>query len=157
MRSVTIAWDESGHRFTALGKNTAFTIATDAPLAPGEEREPTGFSPTELLLAGAGACSAWDVLNILRKQRAALADLSVVVEGEQSDLQPHPYTAITLHFRLTGDRIKPGDVRRAIRLSVGRYCSVLATVSATAKVDSTYELVSPTGESTGRTAVDLPV
>ena len=53
----------------------------NAPRLPGETRGPTGFSATELLLAGAGACAAWDVVEILRKRRAALPRSTVDGRG----------------------------------------------------------------------------
>lgn len=155
MRSVTIAWDGAAGRFTAKGRNAGQVVSINAPPEPGEARPPTGFSATELLLAGAGACSAWDVVEILRKQRGGIRDLDVTVDGEQSTEPPYAYLSITLHFRLSGAGLRPGVVKRAIRLSVERYCSVLGTVRGVAAIAATVELVAPDGATTGRSGVEL--
>jgi putative redox protein len=155
VRSVTVAWDGAAGRFTATGNNVGHVLAINAPLAPGEERPPTGFSAKELLLAGAGACSAWDVVEILRKQRAAISAFDVVVEGEQASTPPYAFEHITLHYRLSGAHLRPGVVKRTIRLSVERYCSVLGTVRGVAQIAATVELIAADGTSSGRTPVDL--
>jgi putative redox protein len=155
MRSVKVRWDAAGERFTAVGKNIAHVIATDAPLAPGEQRPPTGFSPTELLLAGAGSCSAWDVVDILRKARIEVLGLDVTVDGEQADSPPYAYRRITLHYRLVCDAVRPSTVARAVRLSISRYCSVLATTAGVAQLAATGEIVRSDGTSTGRQPIDL--
>lgn len=84
MRKVAISWDVEAGRFVALGSHAAQPIAINAPRAADEKRGSTGFSATELLLAGAGACSAWDVVEILRKRRHQIDSLEVTVEGEQA-------------------------------------------------------------------------
>ncbi|HEY7599456.1 MAG TPA: OsmC family protein [Candidatus Limnocylindrales bacterium] len=128
----------------------------NAPPRPDEPaRPPTGFSPTELLLAGAAACSAWDVIEIVRKRRADLAALDVEVEGFQADDPPWHYERMVLHFRLTASRLTVGVLERVVRLSVVRYCSVIATLRGVARIEATAELVDLAGNSSGRRSVRL--
>ncbi len=156
MRSVAISWDPAAGRFVALGSHAAHPIAINAPREATETRGSTGFSATELLLAGAGACSAWDVLEILRKRRHDISSLDVNVEGEQAADPPWRYERITLHFRIVGRGMSRPVLERVIRLSCLRYCSVLATVSGVAHIEATLEHLDETGRSDGRRPVDLP-
>ena len=137
MRRVTVDWESDGDRFTARGTHAAHAIPIDAP----HEGSPTGFSATELLLAGAGSCSAWDLVEILRKQRQDVSAVRVEVTGEQATDPPWPYERITLRYTVSGRALDPASVERAVALSVEGYCSVLATVRGVAKVATELELV----------------
>ena len=130
MRSVSISWDKSAGRFTALGSHEMHPIAINAPRAESEARGSTGFSATELLLAGAGSCAAWDVVEILRKRRAQTESLDVTVEGTQQDDPPWTYSHVALHFRVVGEGLTFPVLARVIRLSIVRYCSVITTIAA---------------------------
>jgi putative redox protein len=155
MRTVAVSWDKEGGRFTALGRHRGQTIAINAPPAPGEERAPTGFSATELLLAGAGACSAWDVVEILRKRRHDISALDVSVEGHQDDEPPWAYRRVALHFRVAGEGLKVQVLARVVRLSIVRYCSVISTLAGVAAIEATVELVGTDGSTTGRVPIEL--
>jgi putative redox protein len=155
MRTVSVSWDKSGGRFTALGRNVGQTITINAPPAPSEQRPPTGFSATELLLAGAGACSGWDVVEILRKRRANISALDVTVEGHQDDDPPWTYRRMALHFRVAGEGLKLPVVARVVRLSITSYCSVVTTLAGVAAIEATVELVSADGSTTGRQPIEL--
>jgi putative redox protein len=155
VRTVTIALDSEGSRFVAQGSLRGQPININAPRLPGEQRGPTGFSATELLLAAAGSCAAWDVLEIMRKRRQELAELEVTVEGEQADEAPWRYERVTLHFKLRALGLRPAIIERVIRLSCVRYCSVLATLRGVARVAATMELIDLDGASSGRLPVSL--
>jgi putative redox protein len=100
----------------------------------------TGFSPAELVLAGAGACSAWDVVDILAKARERLVDIEVRVEGRQDADPPYPFRDVSLHYIVTGHALKEATVRRAVRLSHERYCSAIASMRGAAEIDYTIEI-----------------
>lgn len=155
MRSVTVSWDREGGRFTALGRHDGRIVEINAPAEPGQQRAPTGFSPTELLLAGAGACSAFDVVEILRKRRAQVGGLDVVVDGHQDDDPPWTYRRVALHFRIVGTGLKVPVLARVVRLSVVRYCSVVTTLAGVAAIAATIELVAPDGTTSGRVPIEL--
>jgi putative redox protein len=141
MRTVSISWDPAVERFEAVGTHHAHQIVINAPerkpRPDGARRPATGFSPTELLLAGAGSCAGWDVVMILRKQRQQLTALEIRVTGEQQPDPPWRYLRLSLEFRVSGRDLDRERVHRAVRLSVDRYCSVLATLRVgTEVVDS---------------------
>jgi putative redox protein len=157
MRTVNVAWDGALEQFTALGTHDGRDVVINAPHPPGSHHPPTGFSATELLLAGAGACSAWDVLEILRKRREQITSLEVTVEGHQQADPPWTYQRLVLHYRIGGSNLVPSVLTRVVRLSIVGYCSVLTTVRGVAQLEATLELVDAEGLSSGRLPVNLAV
>ena len=158
MRTVSVSWDREGGRFVALGRHEGQPIYINAPSESEADRAATGFSATELLLAGAGACAAWDVVEILRKRRAQVQALDVAVDATQDDQPPWTYRAVTLHFRVVCDALTVPVMSRVIRLSMVRYCSVITTLAGVAAIAATVELVGTAatgGATTGRLPVEL--
>jgi putative redox protein len=141
MRTVDIAWDQAAGHFQASGSAVGHDIRINAPGMPGEPHASTGFSPAELLLAGAGSCSAWDVVEILRKSRQEVSSFSVRVTSEQEKDPPWTFRRVALHYTFRGNGIDPDVVKRAVRLSMDRYCSVIATVRGAAEVTDTIEII----------------
>lgn len=140
MRNVIVEWDPRAERFSAVGSHAAYVIPLNAPRVDAEGHA-TGFSPTELLLAGAGACAAWDVIEIMRKRRKPLTALSVRVEGHQSVGSPHAYERVRLHFTVSGPNLEHAELKRVLRLSLDRYCSVLATIRPGTQIEESIEIV----------------
>jgi len=95
-------------------------------------------SPVELLLLAAATCSASDVVVILRKQRVALQALEVRVRGTRRDEEPRRYTALHFVFTVSGDGVDEAKARRAIDLSLEKYCSVVASLAP--DIHLTYDL-----------------
>jgi putative redox protein len=145
MRTVHVAWNPAAEHFEAVGTHRAHRIVINAPAneppADGIQRPATGFSPTELLLAGAASCAGWDVVMIMKKQRQQMTALEIRITGEQEPDPPWRYERITLDFQVTGRDLDEKRVRRAIRMSVDRYCSVLATVRVGTEVLDTVTIV----------------
>ena len=96
-------------------------------------------SPVELLLLAAASCSATDIVVILEKQRVSLKSLDVVVQGTRRDTEPRRYTSIHFQFAISGDGADEVKARRAIDLSIQKYCSVIASLAADTSV--TYDVV----------------
>jgi putative redox protein len=146
MRTVNVTWDPAAEHFEAVGTHRAHRIVINAPAteapADGTHRPATGFSPTELLLAGAASCAGWDVVMIMKKQRQQMTALEIRITGEQEPGPPWRYERITLDFQVTGRDLDEKRVRRAIRMSVDRYCSVLATVRVGTEVVDRVTIVS---------------
>jgi putative redox protein len=140
MRTVHVTWDPAGESFSASGSHPHQVIAINAPHA-SREHAATGFSATELLLAGAGACAAWDVVEILRKQRQDVTAMEVRVDGDQEPDPPHAYHRIAVHFRVEGRGLSPEGVGRAVRISIDRYCSVIQTLRPHAVVEDSVEVL----------------
>lgn len=149
MRVVDVTWEPEVERFTASGTNPDFVIGINAPHVVPDQAS-TGFSPTELLLAGAGACAAWDVIGIMRKRRRPLTSLQVHVEGHQDDKPPNAYNRLRLHFIVSGPQLDHDELQRVLRLSLNRYCSVLATIRPGAQIEESIEIVEvPSAEPAG--------
>lgn len=101
-----------------------------------------GFSPMQLLLAGAGGCSAIDIMGILKKQKQNLQDLKVEIEGDRQKKDTYSeFTTIHLHYIFTG-ALDEAKVERAINLSLDKYCSVTKTLEKTSEITHSYEIKS---------------
>jgi putative redox protein len=86
-------------------------------------------SPVELLLLAAATCTASDVVIILQKQRVTLESLEVSVRGTRRDAEPRRFTAIAFHVAVRGAGADDVKVRRAVDLSLEKYCSVVASLA----------------------------
>jgi len=96
-------------------------------------------SPTQALAYATMACMAMDVVHVLQKGRHPLTALRVAFDGERAPEPPRRYTAMHLHFDITGS-IEPHVVERAIELSRTKYCSVSNTLSADIDFRTTFEI-----------------
>ena len=106
-------------------------------LLDGEE---AAFRPMQLVLAAVGSCSTIDVVLILKKQREPLADIQVVVEGARhEDKIPKTFKTINLHYILKGN-VNPEKAKRAIELSMNKYCSVSAMLRTTVEITYSFEI-----------------
>jgi putative redox protein len=83
-------------------------------------------------------CSAADVVEILGKMRVGLERLTVDVEGTRREEQPRRYMSIKFHFRLSGRRLDPDKAKRAVDLSLEKYCSVVHSLAP--DIDVAYEV-----------------
>ena len=116
--------------------------------AYGDGAKP-GPSAMELVLIGAGGCSAWDVVNILEKSRAGMAECVVELDADRAEEEPRVFTRIHLHFVVSGQDLDPRKVERAIALSVEKYCSAVAMLEKTARITHDFELVGTSAEPAG--------
>src|SRR6266496_1562799 len=91
-------------------------------------------SPAELLLVAAASCSAADVVAILAKQRVSLRALEVTLRGTRREEEPRRYTALHFVFTIAGDGADETKARRAIDLSLEKYCSVVASLASDIRV-----------------------
>ena len=87
-------------------------------------------------MAGAGSCSTWDVVEIMRKARQDLTGLTVEVVGEQAPDPPSNYERLTLRYTFRGRGISRETAERAVTLSVEKYCAVVATVRGVAAIET---------------------
>jgi putative redox protein len=96
--------------------------------------------PMELVLMALGACTATDVVSILKKKRQKLESLEVVCSGERAAEPPTVWTKLEIVYRLRGE-LDEGAVKHAIELSEEKYCSVAAMLKKTAKMSWRYEIL----------------
>ncbi len=109
-----------------------------APEAGGRNLAPR---PMEMLLVGAGGCSAFDVVLILKRGRHAVTDCEVRLDAERADADPKVFTRIHFHFIVKGKSLKPEAVERAVKLSAEKYCSASIMLGKTATITHDYEVV----------------
>ena len=102
-----------------------------------------GARPMELLLMGLGGCTAIDILLIMKKQRQVVKDLKISVSGEREKIegtQMTPFRKINVHFKFVGADISEDKAKKAIEMSMDKYCSATAQLSASAEITHTFEI-----------------
>jgi putative redox protein len=120
IKHATLTWQD-GPRFIG-GEPGGPTITVD-----GDNQQ--GPGPMLTLLLAAAACSGSDVVSILEKMRVSLRELRIEVSGTRREEQPRRYVAIHLDYRIGGEDIDPAKARRAIDLSLEKYCSVIHSLA----------------------------
>lgn len=100
-----------------------------------------GLRPMELVLLGMGGCTAFDVVNILKKKRQAIMDCVAELDAERADAEPKVFTRIHVHFIVTGHKLDPQAVKKAIELSAEKYCSASIMLAKTATITHDFEVV----------------
>lgn len=132
-------------RLTWAGDRTFNAVTEDGHAvtlgnAHGDTAKP-GPSAMELILIGAGGCSAYDIVSILEKSRSDIDDVFVELEATRADEPPKVFTHIHMHFIVKGRDLREDRVKRAIELSVEKYCSATAMLEKTAKVTHDFEII----------------
>jgi len=139
--NCTITWGgpngPSGMAFHAATGSGHLVNMDGAPEGGGKN---LAARPMEMLLVGAGGCTAYDVVLILQRGRHAVLGCAVDVQAERAAEDPKVFTKIHLHFRLTGRGLAASAVERAIALSHEKYCSATIMLSATAAVTTSFEI-----------------
>jgi putative redox protein len=97
-----------------------------------------GIRPMEMLLIGLGGCTAFDVVQILRKGREQVSDCQVDVTAERAEADPKVFTKIHLEYRVAGKDLAPAKVERAIQLSKEKYCSASIMLGAVAEITHSW-------------------
>ena len=115
------------------------SMAADAPHGDG-----SAPSPKETVLAALAACTAMDVVSILRKKRQPTARYEMAVSGESASEHPKVFTAITVEHVVSG-AVQAEALRRSIELSATRYCPVNAMLSASVTIEHRYRLTGEDG------------
>lgn len=112
--------------------------------APEHGGRNLGMRPMETLLTGAAACTAFDVVSILKKGRHAVADVVVTVEAERATTSPRVFTALHYVYTVAGRGLDRRQVERAVQLSKEKYCSATIMLAKTATI--TYDIVIVEGD-----------
>jgi putative redox protein len=132
MKIAKVRWT-GAEQFIAVGPS-----GHAVPLDSNRESN-TAPGPMELLLLALGACTATDVVEILKKKRQKLEALEVEVAGERAKEPPTVWTKLEIIYRLRG-KLDEKSVQHAIQLSEEKYCSVAATLRKTATITFRYEI-----------------
>jgi putative redox protein len=137
MGTATVKWI-GGKQFVGID-STHHSVVLSTP------DEGVGIKPSELLLLAVASCSAVDVVEILEKKRMPLTHLEISVSGEQDQDPPWTFRKIHIHYRIGGKNLTEKAVSQAIQLSEEKYCSVAATIRATAQITTEFEILEEMG------------
>lgn len=136
--NARIQWIDNAAFVAEAGSGHA--IVVDGPADIGGRN--LGVRPMELMLMSVGACSAVDIVHILKKGRQNVEDVQVEVTGERAETEPKVFTRIHLHFKVKGAGLRTETVARAVQLSAEKYCSASIMLGrAGCEVTHGYELV----------------
>ncbi|HLF98566.1 MAG TPA: OsmC family protein [Methylococcaceae bacterium] len=114
-------------------------VAMDGPAEGGGHN--LAARPMEMLLTGMGGCTAFDVVDILRKGRHEISGCEVRVDAERAESIPKVFTKIHVHFVISGRNLAENAVQRAVQLSAEKYCSASIMLGKTAEITHDYEIV----------------
>jgi len=144
----TVTWTGASGTRSGMGfvaeTGSGHVLAMDG--APDEARPENGGRnlaprPMETVLAGTGGCTAYDVVLILKRGRHPVTGCSVQLKAERAPSDPKVFTAIHMHFTVSGKGLPASAVERAIAMSHEKYCSATAMLARTAVVTTSFEIV----------------
>jgi len=130
---MTLSLERINDAIHFRGTNGSF----DLPVASSDDRE--GLTPMEMAGLSVVGCSSIDILTILDKQKQTVNDFSATIDGERAEDPPRVFTDLHMHYELTGN-VDPSKVRRAIELSLDKYCSVSNMIKHTASITYAFTL-----------------
>ena len=134
----TVRWSGTGMSFLAeTGSNHLLTM-DGAPDGGGRNLAPR---PMEVVLAGTGGCSAYDVVVILKKSGQDVTGCEVQLTAERAPTDPKVFTKIHMHWVVRGRGLKRNLVEHAVRLSHDKYCSATAMLTKSAEITRDFEVV----------------
>lgn len=135
----TINWmPASGMAFSAETGSGHLLTMDGAPEGGGRNLAPR---PMEALLAGAGGCTAYDVVLILQRGRHDVRGCQVKLSADRAETDPKVFTRIRMHFVVTGRGLPEAAVQRAIQMSHDKYCSATLMLGKTAEITTSHEIV----------------
>lgn len=139
-RTTTVTLADDRRRFEAVVGSGHAIVLDDAA---GD----AGARPAELLGAALGACTAMDVISILRTKQQPVSHYEVRVTALQAEAHPQAFLRFDVVHALDGEGIDAEAVRRSIELSAGRYCAVGATLaSGSVEIHHAYLLRDASGD-----------
>jgi putative redox protein len=133
----TVRWHD-GMSFIAETGSGHMVTMDGAPEAGGRNLAPR---PMELLLAGTGGCTSFDIVMILKKGRQEVTGCEVKLSAERAAEDPKVFTRINMHFVVRGRGLKPEAVERAVKLSAEKYCSASIMLGKTAEMSHSWEVI----------------
>ena len=144
----TVSWTgalgtRSGMGFVAETGSGHTLVMDGAPDAAKPENGGLNLAPRplETLLAGTGGCTAYDVVLILKRGRHDVRGCTVKLTAERAETDPKVFTAIHMHFTVSGKGVPTAAVERAIAMSHDKYCSASVMLGKTAAIATSFEVV----------------
>jgi putative redox protein len=134
----TVRWVADAGMVMLAETGSGHVVSMDgAPEGGGRNLAPR---PMEMMLVGAGGCSAYDVVLILKRGRQRVSGCEVTLRAERASQDPKVFTAIHLHFVISGQGLNAAAAQRAVDLSHEKYCSATAMLGLSATMTSSVEV-----------------
>ncbi len=135
----TVEWNGPEGMLFVSKTGSGHVVAMDgAPDGGGHNLAPR---PMEMILSGTGACSAYDVVLILKRGRQDVRRCTVEINSERAETEPKVFTKINMHFVVSGKNLTEQVVERAVNLSHDKYCSAIAMLNKTAEITHSFEII----------------
>ena len=134
----TVRWSGEGMSFLAETGSNHLVTMDGAADGGGRNLAPR---PMEVVLAGTGGCSAYDVVVILKKSGQEVTGCEVKLTAERAATDPKVFTKIHMHWKVRGRGLKRNLVEHAVRLSHEKYCSATSMLTKTAEITRDFEVV----------------
>ena len=136
---TTVRWTGVGGMSFIAETGSGHAVMMDgAPEGGGHNRAPR---PMEMMLVGAGGCTCFDVVMILKRARQDIHDCQVSLEAERANEDPKIFTKIHMKFTVTGKNLDLSRVEKAVALSHDKYCSATIMLGKTAEITHSIEIV----------------
>lgn len=138
MVDVKVKWTGE-MQFVGESVDTGHSIVMDTDQEFGGRN--SGFRPMHLLLISLGGCTGMDVISLMKKKRQEVTGLTINIGGERLAIEdPHVYTRISVEYVFKGKDLSEAAIKRSIKLSEEKYCSVMATLKPLAKIDISWRI-----------------
>jgi putative redox protein len=135
MGAITLRWVEDKMMVASDSNGHSIVIGR----SPDPQYQWVGVKPSDLLLMAVASCSAYDVVEIMAKQREPMRELKVICSGDQLSDPPYTFTRIHMCYQVSGP-VNSEKLERAIRLSEDKYCSVVSTLRPGVPITSEYQI-----------------
>lgn len=126
-KSQFITDNPSGHQFTMFDKSQ-------------DNGDVIGFAPKALMLSSLAGCSGLDVVSLLEKMRADVAQFHIEVTAELTDEHPKFYDKVKVDYHFSDTELQPDKIQKAVNLSVTKYCGVMEMFRKFAEVETVIHL-----------------
>jgi putative redox protein len=133
---VKTIWQGKSHFETDNPSGFKFTMFDKSQ----DNGDTVGFAPKALMLSSLAGCSGLDVISLLEKMRAEVADFKVEVTGELTDEHPKFYHKVKVDYHFTDSNLQPEKIQKAVNLSVTKYCGVMEMFRQFADIETEIHL-----------------
>ena len=135
-----VSWLGNGSMAFSAETGSGHLVKMDGPPEVGGQN--SAPRPMELILAGTGGCSAFDVVLILQRAKQVISACDLKLTAERAEIDPKVFTRINLHFTVRGKDLERAKVERAVKLSHDKYCSATSMLAKTAEITYSIDIVS---------------
>lgn len=134
---VDVKWNEA---MSFVGRTASgHAVVMDGPPEIGGDN--IGPRPMEMVLLGLGGCTSVDVVMMLQKSKQKVSDCRIEVSAERATSVPKVYTKIHLHYIVEGRDLAESKVKRAVKLSSEKYCSVSKMLESSVDLSYDFEII----------------